>query len=241
MLKRTTNRILDLIYPASCHLCECALTEGRHLCTTCRDELKPVEPPFCSHCGECYDGQISEQFTCPNCHQLEFAFQFAIASLHSSGGGRELVHDLKYMRQIQLADELARMMQTTLTDSRFQPYLKDGLLVPVPLHWMRQRKRRFNQAEEICKKLSQHTHIPSLKALKRTRNTHTQTRFSRVKRLENLHAAFAVSKRLHKRIQGKPVILIDDVFTTGSTANECAKVLVQNGAEKVAILTALRG
>lgn len=241
MLKQTTNRILDLIYPASCHLCECALTNGRHLCDPCRYDLPSVEPPFCSRCGECYNGKITDQFICPNCHQLEFHFEFAIAALHSHGGGRELVHNFKYMRQIHLADELARLIQTTLTDKRFQPYLNDGLFVPVPLHWIRQRKRRFNQAEEISKKLSRHTNIPCLKVLKRIRNTHTQTRFSRTKRLENLNAAFALNTRYKKRIQGKPVILIDDVFTTGSTANECAKVLIQNGAEKVAILTVLRG
>lgn len=241
MLKKMPHRILDLIYPASCHLCECSLTDGRHLCDSCRHDLNFVEPPFCSHCGECYDGEISGEFICPNCHQLEFDFNFALAALHSDGGGRELVHDFKYMRQIHLADELARLMQTALADPRFRPYIDNGLLVPVPLHWMRQRKRRFNQAEEICKKLSHHIGIPVLKALKRTRNTHTQTRFSRAKRLENLNAAFAISKRFKNRIQDKPVILVDDVFTTGSTANECAKVLVQNGVQKVAILTVLRG
>lgn len=241
MIKKATSRILDLIYPASCHLCECSLTDGRHLCNNCELELLPIEPPFCTRCGECYDGEINTAFICPNCHQLDFHFDFAIAALHSDGGGRELVHDFKYMRQIHLAAELARLMTTALKDSRFHPYLTEGILVPVPLHWMRQRKRRFNQAEEIGKKLSKRTGLSLIRALKRIRNTNTQTRFSRAKRLENLNSAFSISKRMKRKIQDQNIILIDDVFTTGSTANECAKVLIENGAQKVSVLTALRG
>ena len=241
MIRRIGHQVLDLLYPAACHLCEVKLSEGRHLCAACSDNLNYIEPPFCSHCGECYDGDIDTQFICPNCHQLQFDFDFALAALHSEGGGRELVHDFKYMRQIHLARDLAELTEKALEDSRFQPYLDDGLLVPVPLYWMRQRKRRFNQAEEIAKKLSASTKIPFCNALKRTRNTQTQTRFSRAKRLENLASAFALKKRYTALIKGKHIILLDDVFTTGSTANECAKALVQAGAKKVAVLTVLRG
>jgi len=241
MINKMTNRLLDFIYPASCHLCECSLKYGNHLCEDCSDNLEYVEPPFCSSCGECYDGDIKDQFVCPNCHQLEFHFDFARAALHNKNGGRDLLHDFKYMRQIHLADELARLMETALTDVRFDPYLENGLLVPVPLHWLRQRQRRFNQAEEIGKKLSVYTGIPQIPLLKRTRNTQTQTRFSRAKRLKNLDAAFAVKGKHTQQIRGKSLILIDDVFTTGSTANECAKMLKHQGAEKIAVLTVLRG
>lgn len=240
-MKQLANRTLDFLYPATCHLCECSLSYGRHLCETCSDDLHYIEPPFCSHCGECYDGDITTEFICPNCHQLQFDFDFARAALHSEGGGRELVHDFKYMRQIHLADELARLTQVAMEDPRFRPYLTNSLIVPVPLYWMRQRKRRFNQAEEIGKKLSAHTGIPIRNALKRTRNTQTQTRFSRAKRLENLDSAFALKWRYKKLVQGKSLILLDDVFTTGSTANECAKILKNGGAERVVVLTVLRG
>lgn len=240
-MKKMTTRTLDFLYPAACHLCERSLSHGRHLCDPCSDGLHYIEPPFCTHCGECYDGDIATEFICPNCHQLQFDFEFARAALHSDGGGRELVHDFKYMRQIHLADELAQLAKTALEDVRFQPYLANSLIIPVPLYWLRQRKRRFNQAEEIGKKLSAHTGIRICNALKRTRNTQTQTRFSRAKRLENLDSAFAIKWRFRKLIQGKPVIILDDVFTTGSTANECAKVLKNGGAERVSILTVLRG
>lgn len=235
------DRFLDFLYPATCHLCEIPLTHGSHLCSTCAEDMHFIEAPFCTRCGESYDGAISSEFICPNCHQLHLHFEFALAALHSDGGARQLVHDFKYMRQIQLATELAQLAQRATHDTRFTPYLEHGIIVPVPLHWMRQKKRRFNQAEEIGKKLSPLIDVPWMKILKRRRNTETQTRFSRKKRLENLNDAFAVRAGGRKKIAGKLVILLDDVFTTGSTANECAEVLMRAGAERVAVLTVLRG
>ena len=237
----TLSRVLDFIYPAQCQICEDRLTHGRHLCDTCKSQLSPVEAPFCSKCGECFDGQLTDTFFCPNCHDLTFAFEFARAALKGEGEARELIHDFKYLRQIHLAPELGRLAMRALDDPRFAPYQRNGILVPVPLFWKRQRMRRFNQSEQIARHLSKYSGIPALNALKRTRHTETQTRFSRAKRLKNLKGAFAFNSKYHDAIANTPVILIDDVFTTGSTAHECAKVLIENGALSVSILTILRG
>ncbi|MBT8038284.1 MAG: ComF family protein [Verrucomicrobiae bacterium] len=240
-MKPLTNRFLDFIYPATCHLCQRSLTQGRHLCDPCTDTLHLITPPFCSQCGESYDGKIHADFICPNCHDLDFSFDFAKAALHSDGEGRALVHDFKYRRQIHLARELGRLAAIALDDPRFHPYLNDGILIPVPLYRLRLRKRKFNQSEEIAKCLAKNRQLTAVNALKRNRNTQTQTRFSRAKRLANLSGAFDITPRFKARIQDKRVILLDDVFTTGSTANECAQVLVKNGASHVAVLTVLRG
>ena len=236
-----TRRVLDYIYPATCHLCQCSLTHGKHLCRPCFESLHFVEAPFCSRGGECYDGAIETEFVCPNCYGIELNFEFARAALHSDGDGRTLVHDFKYRRQIYLADELGELLKIALNDTRFQPYLTHGFLVPVPLYWLRLRKRKFNQSEEIASSLTKLIDLPIVNALKRNRNTETQTRFSRAKRLENLNGAFEVKKRYLSAIRDKPIILIDDVFTTGSTANECATELLNHGASRVAVLTLLRG
>jgi len=240
-VNQLSDRLLDFIYPTTCHYCQRALTHGRQLCTPCRDSLHFVEPPFCSRCGECYDGSIKSKFICPNCHDLKLNFDFARAALHSDGEGRALVHDLKYRHQIHLSVEIARLLEYALEDTRFAPYKKSGILIPVPLHWLRLRKRRFNQSEEIARSLEKLTTFTTLNALKRIRNTQTQTRFTRKQRLENLKGAFRLKPRFQSIIRDHPVILVDDVFTTGSTANECAKVLTENGATRVAVLTLLRG
>lgn len=238
---RPAYRLIDFLYPAYCHICEHSLTHGRHLCHACSQQLKTIEPPFCSRCGECYDGQISQPFICPNCHDMEIHFEFARAALHSEGEGRHLIHDFKYLRQIHLAAELAQLAALALEDPRFKPYQSSGILVPVPLFWKRKRKRQFNQSEQIARHLSKLSGIPYYNALRRSRNTETQTHFSRAKRLKNLKNAFAARHRHISHIRDTPVILIDDVFTTGSTANECARVLLNHGASKIAVLTVLRG
>ena len=103
--------------------------------------------------------------------------------------------------------------------------------------------RQFNQAEEISRAIALETSLPVLSMLKRVRRTETQTRLSRRQRLENLKGAFAIRKRwgMKKTVAPRGVILVDDVFTTGSTVNECAKVLRKAGVGRVAVLTVMRG
>lgn len=184
---------------------------------------------------------MTGHFVCPNCHDLEFSFHFARSAYQGDDNSRKLIHDFKYGRQIHLAKELASLAGEALDDARFLPYLEDGLLIPVPLHWQRLRKRRFNQSEEIIKHMARQHGLEWANALTRLRNTETQTRFSRKKRLENLHGAFQVRRRYRTTILDRPIILVDDVLTTGSTANECAQTLLQKGARKVAVLTLMRG
>ncbi|NWK56146.1 ComF family protein [Verrucomicrobiaceae bacterium N1E253] len=240
-MQRIVSRLFDFIYPATCHLCETGLSHGRHLCSGCAHALPVIEPPFCQQCGEMYDGQIDGPFTCPNCHKQDYHFSFARASLQSEGSARELIHAFKYQRQVHLAPDLAKLAQRALEDARFSNYPDSGIIVPVPLFWRRQQKRGFNQSEQIAIHLAKQTGIPTLNALKRTRNTATQTRFSRTKRLQNLKGAFSPRSRYLKELSNRRIILLDDVFTTGSTANECARTLSKHGASDIAILTVLRG
>ncbi|MDG1357104.1 MAG: ComF family protein [Akkermansiaceae bacterium] len=241
LISRQASRILDYIYPAQCQLCQCSLTHGRHLCECCKKSLGYTKAPFCKLCGACYDGDITSDFSCPNCHDLELDFEFARAPLHSDNDSRALLHDYKYLRQIHLSAALGDLINIGLDDPRFEPYLNGGTLIPVPLHPSRMRKRKFNQSEELAIQLQKRTGLEASNALKRIRNTATQTRFSRSKRLENLRGAFGLKARYKKHVQGKRIILVDDVFTTGSTANECSKVLLNHEAKSVAVLTLIRG
>jgi ComF family protein len=116
-------------------------------------------------------------------------------------------------------------------------------LVPVPLHRKRLQHRHFNQAEEICRVLALRTGLPQIKALKRIRATEHQTRLSRTQRMENLRGAFAMTRAGRRQIGKSPagVVLVDDVFTTGSTVGECAKILRRAGFQRVAVITVMRG
>ncbi len=155
-----------------------------------------------------------------------------------------MIHRLKYRRAIHLAHELGRLAHNAFADPRLAPALAGSWpLVPVPLHHKRLRHRHFNQAEEIARTLTDHTGLPVLKALCRTRPTDTQTRLSRKQRMENLHGAFEITRHGRRWIESSPdgAVLIDDVLTTGSTVNECAKTLRHAGFRKVFVVTVMRG
>jgi ComF family protein len=240
---------LDLVYPPLCSFCGGGLAAGRALCESCAAGMTRIVPPFCDVCGEGFQGQIDGTFDCPNCKEISFSFEFARAAMDRSDETLELIHRLKYGREIHLARDLGILACDAFQDRRLAVALEEKWpLVPVPLHWRRQRDRQFNQAEEISKFVGEMMGLAVVKRLKRVRRTQTQTRLSRRQRMENLKGAFAIRKSWFFEKEnpiGKDktpgVILVDDVFTTGSTVDECAKVLRKAGAGRVVVLTVMRG
>ena len=233
-------KLLDFLYPPSCHHCSEPTSDGRYLCATCFDEATRITPPFCQQCGEMFDGRISETISCPNCQSLKCHFDFARAALKNTTPNHEVIIDLKYRKQFHLASELAHFCQETLiSDSRFNQ-LTNPIIVPVPLNWRRRWSRGFNQADEIANSLSKLSGIPTHQALRRNRHTQTQTRLGRKQRLKNLQNAFSF-RSLPPHFSS--VILVDDVLTTGSTAEACSLTLKKHAPhlENIVVLTALRG
>lgn len=238
------TELLDWLYPPICALCECGLAGGRALCGFCAAGMPRVAAPFCSVCCEVFQGRIDGSFECPNCRGISFHFDFARAAMDRSDETLDLIHRLKYGRELPLARELGDLATEAFCDPRMEiPLREKWPLVPVPLHWSRQRERQFNQAQEIARAVSRATGLPLVSLLKRVRRTETQTRLSRQERLKNLKGAFAIRwwhrAALRKRPPGS--ILVDDVFTTGSTVDACAKVLRKAGVQRVVVLTVMRG
>jgi len=243
--KQAAERILDLLYPPVCALCGVNLSHGRALCDGCDRDLPRLEKPFCESCGEAFPGKIDGPFACPNCRDLKFFFDFARPATVRDERTLDLIHRLKYGREIHLARELARLASESFTaDARLVTALDGGWpLVPVPLHRKRLRHRHFNQAEEISRALAMRCGLPVLNALCRTRQTETQTALSRKQRMENLRGAFEVTRSGRRWIGKSPrgAVLVDDVLTTGSTVNECAKTLRHAGFRSVFVVTVMRG
>lgn len=242
--RRWLSQGLDLLYPPSCAVCGCMLSDGRALCDRCHAALPRLAEPFCKHCGERFEGRIDGAFTCPNCGRLKFAFEFARPALVREERTLDLIHRLKYGRKIHLAKDLGRLAAESFRDGRLASALAEKWhLVPVPLHRKRFQERGFNQAAEISRELSQQTGLPVLAALTRIRATGHQTSLSRAQRLENLRGAFAVTRAGKRSIAvGLPgVVLVDDVLTTGSTVDECARTLRAAGLKRVQVVTVMRG
>lgn len=233
--------LLDWIYPPSCALCECPLQSGRCLCDGCAMSLPRLRAPFCGACGEMFEGKIQGDFSCPNCEGLKFAFRFARPAMVRDPSTLELIHRLKYGREVHLAAELGRLGVAGLADPRFSDALAERWpLVPVPLHWRRRRKRHFNQSAEIARAIAKQTRLPLLHALKRVKSTDTQTRLNRRQRMANLRGAFEVT-RCGRRAKKRGAIIVDDVLTTGSTVHACAQALKRAGYGEVMVLTVMRG
>jgi ComF family protein len=241
-----------LVFVDGCVLCHAARAGGPvpALCPACADALPLLADPRCAVCGEWFMGVIPGPFRCLNCHDRSFAFDFATAGYRARHGMRDLVHQYKYGRQLWLAPSLGRLLAGTLVGPRADLRLaeEDWVLVPVPLHPRRQRERGFNQAFELARVAARLTGRPVLDVLRRTRYTTVQATLVRQDRLQNLRGAFRMRRtwpwreRAPSAVAGRSVLLIDDVFTTGATIDECAGVLRRHGgARRVVAVTLARG
>lgn len=242
--RKLASRALDLLYPPLCAVCRENLSEGRALCDACDADLPQLVEPFCKTCGEPFPGEIEGPFACPNCSKLKFAFEFARPAMVRDERVLEIIHRLKYGRELHLAKDLGRLAAGAFADPRLAPALAGNWpLVPVPLHRKRLQHRHFNQAEEISRVLSAHTGLPVIGALRRIRATEHQTALTRSQRLENLRGAFVITAAGRRRSGQSPAgaVLVDDVLTTGSTVDECAKILRRAGFQKVCAVTVMRG
>ena len=236
--RRIFRALGTLCFPPHCAACKLATDPGVHLCADCAETVRRIEPPMCERCSQPFDGAITQAFTCPNCADREVHFECAVAAFRSHGVVRDFIHDFKYNGQRHLLGPLAEWLVHTLDDPRISSRPFDAL-VPVPLHHIRFREREFNQAAELAALASQRCGVPVLHALKRTRHTSTQTKLDRAERMENLRGAFRV--RHIASVKERHVVLVDDVFTTGSTVEECSRVLLHAGAASVRVITVARG
>ncbi len=238
ILQRAADAALSIFYPPHCALCGSNTRAGRHLCGPCGEKAATIDAPFCQQCSQPFDGAIDGTFTCANCEDRRFHFDCAVSRYRSTGVVRDLVHRFKYDRCLYLREPLAQWLAETLNDARITAHSFD-YLVPVPLHSARMRDREFNQAEVLAQLVAERHGERVLHALKRIRYTTTQTRLDREERMQNLHNAFRVRHR--RTVSGSHLILVDDVFTTGSTVDECARVLKESGAASVRVITVARG
>jgi competence protein ComFC len=158
--------------------------------------------------------------------------------MQSRGIVRDLIHRFKYGGEVWLGSLLSDVLAQGLLDPRLRGRSFDAV-VPVPLHPLRKREREFNQAEVLSRELARKSELTFCEALERVRYTVTQTHFDRRRRMQNLRNAFTVHR--NATVQGKDVLLIDDVLTTGSTLDECSRVLLAAGAQSVRALTVARG
>jgi competence protein ComFC len=229
--------LVSLFYPPLCTICATSVEWEQYLCSDCDAKTSRIVAPFCRVCSEPFSGNISGPFACANCAHRTLYFESAVAAYRSRGIVRRVVHDFKYGRQLYLRHIVGQWLDAAFDDERLRGRPFD-LIVPVPLHPARQRERGFNQAAALAEMASAKRGIPCKRVLERVRYTTTQTAFDRAERMENLHDAFRLRKKMN--VRELRVLLIDDVLTTGATLSECARVLKKEGASLVYAATAAR-
>ena len=241
ILKPIFNSLLTVLFPATCVLCENAVEDIALgvVCQLCWETVRPLQGGVCRQCGYGFASQNihSERPLCGGCRRGLFQFDFARAFSRFDDPLKEIIHQFKYRAHPSLAKPLAGLL-FSVYQSNFEGLSAD-LVLPVPMHKSREKQRGFNQAHELSKHFSRLAYIPlQASILFRVKATRVQAGLSRRERRLNLVGSFQVSGR--SWIKDKRVMLIDDVFTTGATVNECAKLLKQNGAQRVNVLTLAR-
>jgi ComF family protein len=234
------NGFLDLVYPPRCLICE---AEGETvICERCAAGFTPLEEPLCATCGR----PQSPGVPCPDCVRAAkrggWGFDAARAAGIYRGPLREGIHLLKYGKQELLGEPLgAFLANRCLTEGLLPPELlrEIDIIAPVPLHWTRQWKRGFNQARLLAEPIAQQSDLPLSGELRRIRRTPKQAMASGDDRRRNVTRHMFVADR--KAFSGKGVLLVDDVFTTGTTTSACAAALKDAGATKVIVVTLATG
>jgi ComF family protein len=239
-LKSWLEAGLGFFYPPVCQLCraEAASVESGYVGARCAQRVRFIEPPYCERCGLPYEGAFTTQFECSNCREMDLHFQSARAAVAAQGLALDVIHRYKYHRSLWFEPYLASLLVRAAG-----PVLTAGdwnLIVPVPLHPLKQREREFNQAERLAVRLGRVTGLRTeTRLLRRIRPTQTQTLLSRPERAENVRRAFGLHP--NRQLDGERVVLVDDVLTTGATTSACARLLRQAGARNVCVWTVARG
>ncbi len=229
--------VVDTILPPRCVVSGQEVERQGMLAPEIWTTLDFIAAPFCTICGFPFDFEVDADSQCASCLANPPPYESARAALKYGESSRSLILGFKH------ADK-------TYAVKAFLPWMKRAgaemlkeadMLVPVPLHFWRLVSRRYNQAAIIAHALGAETKNPVVAdLLRRTRSTPSQGHLNAKQRFCNVRRAFAVNKKHAETVKDKTIVIIDDVYTTGATVRECAKVLMKAGAKKVHVLTLAR-
>lgn len=243
-VKVATGSLFSVLFPSDCRICQSPLVNISRLpvCEPCLAKIAPLDGLLCQVCGEKLFSayvQSPDGPLCGLCRRAQPQFQRAVAFGAYDGALRDLIHLFKYNGIKPAGAVLARLLGQAI----IQLSLPDEfVLIPVPLWSGKRQARGFNQAEAIARAFLSDRASGGIQldtaTLIRARETASQTGLTRRQRRANVRGAFAVTAP--ERIRGRSVLLIDDVMTTGTTVNECARVLRRAGAKEIFVATVAR-
>ena len=237
--------LVDWLYPPRCRGCAGRIhgRDGEYFCTDCWKAIQLVSHPLCQLCGRPYPDANGDDHTCGTC--LERVPRFAAARAWACYPREEqqehplrtVVQKYKYGRKVSLGKPLGRLMARGCAE--FLSEFRADLILPVPLHPKRLRWRGFNQSLLLARQVGRAYGLPvDPFLLQRRRDTAAQTQLPEEQRRRNVRGAFAL--HAEKSVNDRTILLVDDVYTSGATVNECSRTLKSGGAKEVYVLTLAR-
>lgn len=229
--------VSDVVFPPVCVHCRNLVEDSpyRYICARCARQINLVHAPHCSTCGHPFFGEVEGERMCPHCVGLNPAFREGRTAVLLKGPMRALVHELKYHRGLHVLEDIETIFRAA---PELLDWVRHAVVVPVPLHPRKERERGYNQCDLLASALvsaaGSETKVEKL--LVRVADTVSQTHHDRKTRLANLKNAFALTRGA-AITPGQHYILIDDVFTTGSTLNSCSLVLRRAGCLNLDVIT----
>ncbi len=224
----------QILFPANCMACNVAVAKMGAICAECFTQMQVMQPPECSKCGEPFAFNSGDCLTCDACAAHPPTYDCAKSLWAYDDYSGKIIKRFKFGDKTANAPHLAEM----LAHRGAEMIAVADIIAPVPLHFKRLRERRYNQAAILCAHICKN-HQTKLRQdlLIRTRYTTPQTELPFAKRQENVQGVFRVNPKYARHLSGKTILLIDDVLTTGSTMNACAKALKNEDALSVYVLT----
>lgn len=222
-MKKILNFIISIIFPRTCSLCAKNLPfdSQQNICNDCLEKIPKLEGLICNKCSlPLPDGGA----TCSDCKSNKDIYFEVLKSPYTySVQMKKLIKKLKYSKKSFLSKDLSSKLADFIIKENIDKNI--DVVVPVPMHWFKKWKRGYNQAELIANDVSKIINKPMYNSLVRAKYTKPQFNLKKGQRKENLEDIFTVNKKYMDKIKGKNILLIDDIATTCSTANQCAKVL----------------
>lgn len=240
LLSEISQATLNLVFPIHCQGCDVKLPYDniRYLCQNCLEQIRFNRPPFCIRCGRPLTGSKDIKTLCPDCLNRNFYFERAWQCCEYRGLIKELIHKFKYNKNLFLKGALVEILNSFA--KTYIDYKRIDAIIPVPMHRVSINKRGFNQSALLSRGLSKTLNLTYIQdCLSKAKKTEQQVTLKKKERLTNIKGAFYVKKDIN--LKGKRLLLVDDVFTTGATVDECSKALTAAGAKTVWVLALARG
>ncbi len=236
-LQSGSRRLLNLLLPPQCLHCRALVDAAHGLCADCWRAIDFLSAPCCAACGMPFEFELGPGSLCAACLRRRPRYDRARAAMRYNDASRGLLLGFKHGDRTEFGRSFGQWMLRAGAE-----LLRDAdLIVPVPLHRWRLLKRRYNQSAILARTVSRAARVPlAVDLLVRRRSTDSQGGLNARQRHLNVRGAFAVREAGRAGLQGRRVLLIDDVMTTGATADACARALLQAGASQIDVLTLAR-